>query len=103
MRNAVVVINLPREGSPNVAIQHLREYFLARCRAVHVIPYDPHLAEGAEIDLARLHKNTKRALVELAATVAALAFDGLAGGSAMGRLRPPNSATTVSSPRVLTA
>lgn len=70
MRNAVVVINLPREGSPNVAIQHLREYFLARCRAVHVIPYDPHLAEGAEIDLARLHKNTKRALVELAATVA---------------------------------
>ncbi|WP_306304664.1 nucleotide-binding protein [Nocardia aobensis] len=70
VRNAVVVINLPREGSPNVAIQHLREYFLARCRAVHVIPYDPHLAEGAEIDLARLHKNTKRALVELAATVA---------------------------------
>ncbi|MEV5649091.1 AAA family ATPase [Nocardia sp. NPDC052254] len=70
VRNAVVVINLPREGSPNVAIQHLREYFLARCRAVHVIPYDPHLAEGAEIDLARLGKNTKRALVELAATVA---------------------------------
>ncbi|MFI6870157.1 AAA family ATPase [Nocardia sp. NPDC050406] len=70
VRNAVVVINLPREGSPNVGIQQLREYFLSRCRAVHIIPFDEHLAEGAEIDLHRLHKNTKRALVELSATVA---------------------------------
>ncbi|NNH71904.1 AAA family ATPase [Nocardia uniformis] len=70
VRNAVVVINLPRPGSPNVGIQQLREYFLARCRAVHIIPFDQHLAEGAEIDLSRLHKTTKRALVELAATVA---------------------------------
>ncbi|MFE7796264.1 AAA family ATPase [Nocardia sp. NPDC057440] len=70
VRNAVVVINLPREGSPNVGIQQLREYFLSRCRAVHVIPYDVHLSEGAEIDLHRLHKTTKRAYVELAATVA---------------------------------
>ncbi|MFI5777177.1 AAA family ATPase [Nocardia sp. NPDC051570] len=70
VRNAVVVINLPRPGSPNVGIQQLREYFLSRCRAVHIIPYDPHLSEGAEIDLTRLHKTTKRALVELAATVA---------------------------------
>ncbi|WP_435874466.1 AAA family ATPase [Nocardia vinacea] len=70
VRNAVVVINLPREGSPNVGIQQLREYFLSRCRAVHIIPYDSHLSEGAEIDLHRLHKTTKRAYVELAATVA---------------------------------
>lgn len=70
VRNAVVVINCPRDGSPNVGIQQLREYFLTRCRAVHVIPFDPHLSEGAEIDLPRLHKNTKRAYVELAATVA---------------------------------
>ncbi|MEV6322999.1 AAA family ATPase [Nocardia sp. NPDC051787] len=70
VRNAVVVINLPREGSPNVGIQQLREYFLSRCRAVHIIPYDQHLSEGAEIDLHQLHKQTKRAYVELAATVA---------------------------------
>ncbi|MFD4460687.1 AAA family ATPase [Nocardia sp. NPDC058480] len=70
VRNAVVVINLPREGSPNVGIQQLREYFLSRCRAVHIIPFDEHLSEGAEIDLHRLHKSTKRAYVELAATVA---------------------------------
>ncbi|MFD5178471.1 AAA family ATPase [Nocardia sp. NPDC058379] len=70
VRNAVVVINLPREGSPNVGVQQLREYFLSRCRAVHIIPFDEHLSEGAEIDLHRLHKTTKRAYVELAATVA---------------------------------
>ncbi|QLY34160.1 AAA family ATPase [Nocardia huaxiensis] len=70
VRNAVVVINLPRPGAPNVGINQLRDYFLSRCRAVHIIPYDAHLGEGAEIDLQRLHKNTKRSLVELAATVA---------------------------------
>ncbi|MET8650217.1 AAA family ATPase [Nocardia aurea] len=70
VRNAVVVINLPREGSPNVGVQQLREYFLARCRAVHIIPYDQHLSEGAEIDLHRLSKQAKRAYVELSATVA---------------------------------
>lgn len=70
VRNAVVVINSPRAGSPNVEIQQLREYFLARCRAVHTIPFDPHMSEGAEIDLLQLQKQTKRAYVELAATVA---------------------------------
>ncbi|WP_459963326.1 MinD/ParA family ATP-binding protein [Nocardia sp. IFM 10818] len=70
VRNAVVVINLPRPGAANVGINQLRDYFLSRCRAVHIIPYDAHLSEGAEIDLARLHKQTKRSLVELAATVA---------------------------------
>ncbi|MEU7764882.1 AAA family ATPase [Nocardia sp. NPDC049190] len=70
VRNAVVVINSPQAGSPNVGIQQLREYFLTRCRAVHIIPFDAHMSEGAEIDLHRLHKQTKRAYVELAATVA---------------------------------
>ncbi|WP_327112674.1 AAA family ATPase [Nocardia sp. NBC_01730] len=70
VRNAVVVINSPRSGSPNVGIQQLREYFLSRCRAVHIIPFDPHMSVGAEIDLHQLNKQTKRAYVELAATVA---------------------------------
>ncbi|WP_375336051.1 MinD/ParA family protein [Nocardia sp. SYP-A9097] len=70
VRNAVVVINLPRPGAATVGINQLRDYFLSRCRAVHIIPYDSHLGEGAEIDLTRLEKDTKRAYVELAATVA---------------------------------
>ncbi|WUI35546.1 MinD/ParA family protein [Nocardia sp. NBC_00416] len=70
VQNAVVVINSPRDGSPNIDVQQLRQYFLSRCRAVHMIPFDPHMSEGAEIDLVRLKKETKRAYVELAATVA---------------------------------
>ncbi|WSJ01943.1 AAA family ATPase [Nocardia sp. NBC_01329] len=70
VQNAVVVINSPRDGTPNIDVQQLRQYFLSRCRAVHMIPFDPHMSEGAEIDLLRLEKQTKRAYVELAATVA---------------------------------
>ncbi|WP_245665463.1 MinD/ParA family ATP-binding protein [Nocardia sienata] len=70
VQNAVVVINSPRDGTPNIDVQQLRQYFLSRCRAVHMIPFDPHMSEGAEIDLPRLKKETKRAYVELAATVA---------------------------------
>lgn len=70
VQNAVVVINSPRDGTPNIDVQQLRQYFLSRCRAVHMVPFDPHMSEGAEIDLARLKKETKRAYVELAATVA---------------------------------
>nr|WP_229718915.1 MinD/ParA family protein [Nocardia jinanensis] len=70
VQNAVVVINSPRDDTPNIDVQQLRQYFLSRCRAVHMIPFDPHISEGAEIDLPRLKKETKRAYVELAATVA---------------------------------
>jgi MinD-like ATPase involved in chromosome partitioning or flagellar assembly len=35
-----------------------------------VVPFDPHLEEGAEIDLDRLRPNTRAALIELAAVVA---------------------------------
>jgi MinD-like ATPase involved in chromosome partitioning or flagellar assembly len=37
---------------------------------VQQIPFDDHLAEGAEVDLDLLGKQTRRALVEMAATVA---------------------------------
>ena len=34
------------------------------------IPFDPHLEEGAEVELESLNGATRRALLELAATVA---------------------------------
>ena len=37
-----------------------------RCRAVRLVPFDPHLEEGAEVDLARLRPQTRAALLELA-------------------------------------
>jgi MinD-like ATPase involved in chromosome partitioning or flagellar assembly len=35
-----------------------------------LVPFDPHLEEGAEIDLNRLKRETREALIELAAVVA---------------------------------
>lgn len=68
--NAVVVISSSAPGKPSVDVDQLIEHFRARTRAVHVIPYDKHLAEGATVDLDRLAKPTLQAYRELAATVA---------------------------------
>ncbi len=46
------------------------EHFEQRCRLVRLIPFDPHLEEGAEIELERLRPKTRNALLELAAAVA---------------------------------
>ncbi|MGV9709748.1 AAA family ATPase [Gordonia sp. NPDC003424] len=67
---AVVVLSGPRKGSTKIDVDRLAQHFLARTRAVQIVPYDDHLAEGAEVDLALLDKATRRAFVELAATVA---------------------------------
>ncbi len=67
---AVVVLSGPRRGSASIDLTQLAQHFLARTRAVQVIPFDEHLSEGAEVDLDLLAKPTRRAFVELAATVA---------------------------------
>ena len=46
------------------------DHFSRRCRAVRLVPFDPHLEEGAEISLDRLRSETREALLELAAVVA---------------------------------
>ncbi|MHD0280541.1 MinD/ParA family ATP-binding protein [Rhodococcus aetherivorans] len=68
---SVAVVNAVRPRSGKVDVERLVEHFARRCRAVHVLPFDPHLEEGAEVDLARLQPRTRRALLELAAGVAA--------------------------------
>ena len=70
VERTVVVISSPRPGSASVDMDALTAHFLARCRAVQVLPFDEHLAEGAEIDLERLRPATRVAFVELAAMVA---------------------------------
>ncbi|MCT2585650.1 AAA family ATPase [Actinophytocola sp. S1-96] len=67
---SVAVINSVRPGSGSVDLDKLAQHFGARCRAVCRIPFDPHLEEGAEIELDRLAAPTRLALLELAATVA---------------------------------
>ncbi len=76
VRNATVVLCSVRPRSKSaVDISKLEAHFAARCRAVIRVPYDPHLEEGAEIDLDRLQEATRDAYLQLAACVG----DGFAG------------------------
>ncbi|MDQ3403369.1 MAG: AAA family ATPase [Actinomycetota bacterium] len=67
---SVAVINSVRPKSGSVDLDKLAQHFRSRCRAVCRIPFDPHLEEGAEIELDRLAPETRLALLEMAATVA---------------------------------
>jgi len=68
--NSVAVINAVRPRSGKVDMQKVVDHFSRRCRAVRLVPFDPHLEQGAEIDLTRLKRDTREALIELAAVVA---------------------------------
>ncbi len=70
VRNSVAVINAVRPRSGKVDLQKVVEHFSRRCRAVRLVSFDPHLEEGAEVDLDRLKRETRDALLELAAVVA---------------------------------
>lgn len=69
VRRSVCVINAVRPRSGKVDMQKVVDHFSRRCRAVRLVPFDPHLEEGAEIDLQRLKPKTREALIELAAVV----------------------------------
>jgi MinD-like ATPase involved in chromosome partitioning or flagellar assembly len=80
-RDAVVVLAMIRPRSRSgVQLDRLEQHFAARCRAVVRVPYDPHLDEGAEVELSRLNGATADAYLMLAAEVG----DGFA--------RPPKMA-----------
>lgn len=68
--NAIVVVSSARPGATSMDIGALMQYFQHRSRAVHFIPFDDHLAEGAEVLLTLMNRDTQDAFIELAATVA---------------------------------
>ncbi|WP_442970896.1 MinD/ParA family ATP-binding protein [Rhodococcus sp. Leaf278] len=68
---SVAVVNGVRPRAGKVDLQRVIEHFEQRCAHVLTIPFDPHLEEGAEIELDRLHGRTRTALLEVAAAVAA--------------------------------
>jgi MinD-like ATPase involved in chromosome partitioning or flagellar assembly len=70
VKRSVAVINSVRPKGGSVDLDKLSAHFGARVRAVCRIPFDPHLEEGAEIELDRLSAETRFSLLELAATVA---------------------------------
>ncbi|MDO3637414.1 MinD/ParA family ATP-binding protein [Mycolicibacterium arseniciresistens] len=80
VKNSIAVVNAVRPRSGKVDMQKVVDHFGRRCRAVRLVPFDPHLEEGAEISLDRLRPATREALTELAAVVA----DGFPGASRTG-------------------
>ncbi len=70
VRNSIAVINGVRPRTGKVDMNKVIDHFSRRCRAVQLVPFDPHLEEGAEIDLERLRRGTREAITELAAAVA---------------------------------
>jgi MinD-like ATPase involved in chromosome partitioning or flagellar assembly len=71
VRGSVVVLSAIRRKSKSmVDLDRLEQHFAARARAVVRIPYDPHLEEGAEVELNYLNPETAEAYLRLAALVA---------------------------------
>ncbi len=60
VRDAHVVLSASRPGSAALNLDKVYEHFEARCRSVHHIPFDPHLAEGADIDFSLLSRRPSR-------------------------------------------
>jgi MinD-like ATPase involved in chromosome partitioning or flagellar assembly len=71
VRGGVVVLSsVRRKSKSTVDLDRLEQHFAARCRAVLRVPYDPHLEEGAEVELSYLNTETADAYLTLAALVA---------------------------------
>ena len=66
----VVLSAIRRKSKSTVDLDRLEQHFAARSRAVVRVPYDPHLEEGAEVELEMLNEETADAYLNLAALVA---------------------------------
>ncbi|GAA0923260.1 MinD/ParA family protein [Pseudonocardia zijingensis] len=67
--DAVLVLTCDR-ASKHVDTERVRRHFEARCRAVVEVPFDPHLATGAQIDMNRIRPATHDAFRAIAAHLA---------------------------------
>jgi MinD-like ATPase involved in chromosome partitioning or flagellar assembly len=78
VKNAVVVLNTSRPGTPMVRADELETHFATRVRSVLRVPYDPHLAAGSAVSFRDLDPATREAARKLAASV----VEGLRLGAA---------------------
>ncbi|WP_429424334.1 MinD/ParA family ATP-binding protein [Nocardia sp. GAS34] len=70
VENSIVAIVHQRPDKPIVEVAEIEKLFATVSRPTCVVPYDQHLAEGAEIDLRLLDKETEVVFEELAAALA---------------------------------
>ncbi|MDF2825501.1 MAG: secretion protein EspI [Mycobacterium sp.] len=69
-RESHMVFSGVQAGSGSVGFGEMYQCFQERSRSVHVIPFEPHLARGADVDFSRLSPNAVRAYLNLAGAVA---------------------------------
>src|SRR5690606_36055509 len=70
---SLTVISGVRETGKMIKVDDIVSHFRTRCRGVVVVPFDEHLAAGAEVDLDMMRPKVREAYFNLAA----LAAEGL--------------------------
>ncbi|MGW3730352.1 nucleotide-binding protein, partial [Streptomyces sp. NPDC000851] len=67
---SLTVISGVRETGKMIKVEDIVTHFETRCRGVVVVPFDEHLAAGAEVDLDMMRPKVREAYFNLAAMVA---------------------------------
>ncbi|WP_229358691.1 MinD/ParA family protein, partial [Streptomyces sp. UNOB3_S3] len=67
---SITVISGVRETGKMIKVEDIVSHFETRCRGVVVVPFDEHLATGAEVDLEMMRPKTRESYFHLAAMVA---------------------------------
>lgn len=93
VQRSITVISGVRETGKMIKVEDIVQHFETRCRGVVVVPFDEHLAAGAEVDLDMMRPKTREAYFHLAAMVAedfarAQQAQGLWTGDGQGGLPP---------------
>uniref|UniRef100_UPI002FDC3F01 MinD/ParA family ATP-binding protein n=1 Tax=Streptomyces sp. IBSBF 2435 TaxID=2903531 RepID=UPI002FDC3F01 len=98
---SITVISGVRETGKMIKVEDIVSHFQTRCRGVQVVPFDEHLAAGAEVDLDMMRPKTREAYFHLSAMVAedfvrAQQAQGL--WTADGQHQPPHQAPPMPGP-----
>jgi len=77
VRSAVIMISDVFKVTQNSSVSKLHEQFEKAVRAVHYVPFDPHLSDATAIDFDRLKPRVRRAYIEAAGSL----VDGFAAAA----------------------
>ncbi|WP_345286872.1 MinD/ParA family protein, partial [Streptomyces gulbargensis] len=93
VQRSITVISGVRETGKMIKVEDIVQHFQTRCRGVVVVPFDEHLAAGAEVDLDMMRPKTREAYFHLSAMVAedfsrAQQAQGLWTGDGQGGMPP---------------
>ncbi|MEV8411777.1 AAA family ATPase, partial [Streptomyces niveus] len=70
VQRSITVISGVRETGKMIKVDDIVQHFQTRCRGVVVVPFDEHLAAGAEVDLDMMRPKTREAYFNLSALIA---------------------------------